>query len=125
MMKHRKHERIHPQQNIEIFDFHTDEAYGALADISAGGLMLVGSVELPVNRIYQLRLKLSEAVLGHQEIDLGVDTLWSRPNATEDRFWTGCCLICVSPEAEAVLRELVQEPPETGREQDPGEHPRS
>ncbi len=119
MTEHRRHERIRPQQQIDIFDLHTEEHYGVLADISAGGLLLIGPQALPTNRIYQLRLEFAEPILGPRRIELGVDTLWHRPNTDNTRFWTGCCLICIAPEAEAVLGELIQEQPETGRNLDP------
>lgn len=115
----RKHDRIQPQQQIEIFDLHTGHYYGQLADISAGGLMLISQIPIPINRIYQLRLAFSEPILGHSEICLGVDTLWTRPNASADHFWTGCCLICAAPEAEAVLLELTQKQPDTDQVQEP------
>lgn len=109
MKELRKHDRIQPQQSIEVFDLHSGKRYGQLVDISAGGLMLVSAEPIAINRIYQLRLVLTDPILEIKELSLGVDSLWSRPNTNHDLFWTGCSLICASEEAEAVLFELTHE----------------
>lgn len=88
---------------IEVFDVFAECPLGRLVDISLGGLMLSSPGAIPLNQIFQTSIDLP----GGATLQVGVESLWSRPSADGAQVWTGFQLISVSDQDRAVLKRLI------------------
>ena len=106
----RKHPRHNLRDVVSVVDKASGQSVGTVANLSLEGLMLVNSKPLNPDCIYQLRLNIDGAALGAaQEIELGVDCLWSSPAASVPAaaYWSGCQIIDVSEKDFAVITKLI------------------
>ncbi|MDX2349327.1 MAG: PilZ domain-containing protein [Porticoccus sp.] len=93
---------------VEVVNQITGVTLGVLVDIHLEGFMLMGSEQLKSEHLYQIKLRVDGLDGSLDEgIELGIDCLWARAMAQEDRFWAGCRIIDVSPEAREKLAQLI------------------
>ncbi len=110
----RKHPRHNLHDVVRVIDKATGQSVGTVANLSLEGLMVVNSVPLHLDCIYQLSICVDGGVLGDaagetRELDLGVDCLWNSPAAsvTAAAYWSGCQIIDVADEDLAVIQQLI------------------
>ncbi|MBQ0713454.1 MAG: PilZ domain-containing protein [Porticoccus sp.] len=95
---------------VEVVNQITGVTLGVLVDIHLEGFMLMGSEQLKSEHLYQIKLRVDGLDGSLDEgIELGIDCLWARAMAQEDRFWAGCRIIDVSPDAREKLVQLISE----------------
>ena len=104
----RKLKRHTVDSTIDVYDTLREASVGRLVNIHSRGLMLMGSVRLEPDHLYQFDLHLPEAVNGRDKIHLGVDCLWVREADDSDKHWAGCQIIDKSGEADADIAALVE-----------------
>ena len=97
---------------IEVINQFTGVSLGILVDVHLEGLMLMGAEQLQPEHLYQIKLQSAEvasdrAGVDFGELELGVECLWTRAMAQEDRFWAGCRIIDISPDARLNLEQLI------------------
>lgn len=95
---------------VEVVNQITGVTLGVLVDVHLEGFMLMGSEQLKPEHLYQIKLRAVDLNGNLEEsIELGVDCLWTRAMAQGDRFWAGCRIIDVSPDAREKLAQLISE----------------
>lgn len=94
---------------VEVVNQITGVTLGVLVDIHLEGFMLMGPEQLKSEYLYQIKLRVDGPDGSPECIELGVDCLWTRAMAQEGRFWAGCRIIDVSPEAREKLAQLISE----------------
>ena len=82
---------------------------GALVNITTEGLMLMSDTAINSNRIYPVSLILPDAISGHNQVDLGVDCLWSRSEEEYQRYWAGFQIIDASRSALDRIESLIRD----------------
>lgn len=93
---------------VEVVNQITGVTLGVLVDVHLEGFMLMGSEQLKPEHLYQIKLRVDGPDGNHGGgIELGVDCLWTRAMAQGDRFWAGCRIIGVSPDAREKLAQLI------------------
>jgi c-di-GMP-binding flagellar brake protein YcgR len=100
----RRHERYQVTDVIQVFDVFAECPLGRLVDISLGGMLLSSEDAIPLNQIFQTAIVLP----GSTTLELGVESLWSRPSSDGGQVWTGFQLISVSEQDRAVLERLIE-----------------
>lgn len=110
----RKHPRHNLRDVVRVIDKATGQSVGTVANLSLEGLMVVNSVPLNLDCIYQLQLCVDDSVLGGtagevRELHLGVDCLWNSPTASvaAAAYWSGCQIIDMADEDLAVIQRLI------------------
>ena len=104
----RKKRRRTLKKVVTINSRDSGEELGRLVNLTNDGLMLVSNSSLPNDTLYQVDLKLAEAMNGIDTIPLGKDCLWTSPtNADAEMYWSGCHIIDISDDMAAVLSELI------------------
>lgn len=84
---------------IHVSDAMTGELIGKLANIGAGGVLLMARMPLLEDTLYQLRFALPRADGGHEAIELGVQVLWSEAGGSAGQYWSGMRFIGLGGEA--------------------------
>jgi hypothetical protein len=93
----------------EVIDAISGRRMGQLGNLSASGMLLIGS-EAPRNEaIYQLRLPLPG--LGETTaIEVGVQEQWHEQAATPGQFWAGYRIIAIGDQESAQLQRWLDMP---------------
>ena len=96
--------RIRIDQDVELIDVNAGQPLGKLINISAGGFMLLASVEIPTNQLFQLRLQLQN---GEDFAEFGAECLWAQETSDVGHFWVGFQIIDISEQDTAQINSLI------------------
>jgi len=99
--------RKRPNESIAIFDVNAGHSLGHLANISMGGLMLVGSISTAPGSLFQLQMPLSTPIYGADTIEFGVESLWCLRAKDTCSYWTGFQIIDISDSASNTIAALI------------------
>ncbi|MCR6685516.1 PilZ domain-containing protein [Pseudoxanthomonas sp.] len=93
-------------ESVPVVDMMTDEVIGHLGNLSETGMLLLASVPLHEDALYQLRFPLG----GRQgtSIMVGVHLLWSGAANTPGQAWCGFRFLTISDEQRGHVREWVK-----------------
>ena len=108
MVEKRKLPRAKMHEALEVLDVHGEQPLGRLVDISAEGLMVLSSSEVPLQQIFQLEIPLPVPVAGCECLSLGVESLWCRESNNGEQYWAGFHVIDLSEEARDCINQLTQ-----------------
>lgn len=81
----RRAPRRQPTDLLPVIDTLSEVQIGRVGNVSETGMLLLASVPLHDDALYQLRFSLPERVGRATEIDVGVHLLWSKPHTPPDR----------------------------------------
>ncbi|WP_395792601.1 PilZ domain-containing protein [Aquimonas sp.] len=110
MNEARRAKRKQAREAIEVFDSMTELSVGRIGNISETGMMLMASMPLVEDALYQLRFTLGGQGLRTRTLEVGVHQLWSEPSHVPGQFWSGFRLIDIGPEDAAHLHAWVEIP---------------
>jgi len=99
--------RKRPNESISILDANTEYTLGQLANISMGGLMLVGSISTAPGSLFQLKMPLSTPIHGIDTIEFGAESLWCLRAKETSSYWTGLQIIDISDSASDSIATLI------------------
>jgi hypothetical protein len=106
-MAHKRSARKHLLFYLEVYNQHSGELVGHLGDISNTGLMLVGEQALPLNKIFDLNIRLPDLEeFVESGLEVRVETRWTHPDTNPDFHCTGCLLLDIAPEDENVIEQI-------------------
>jgi hypothetical protein len=108
MEDRRQHSRQSTELQLEVFELHTGQRLGRVADLSADGFMLFGDKPHRADSLVECRLVSEQVIDGVGEIQLGADCLWSRPGADGHHCWAGFHIIDLEPDQAAALEVLLK-----------------
>lgn len=89
----------------EVIDAMTEEPIGHIGNLSVGGMLLIASVPLAEDALYQLRFDLPDSD-GHG-VELGAHVLWLDGASAPGQSWAGLRFLGLAPQATRSLREWV------------------
>jgi len=97
---------------VPVTDQMAERVVGRLGNVSESGMLMLASVPLREDALYQLQFTLPLADGGQAPIDVGVHLLWSEPAHVPGQFWSGFRFITLSRDHRDTLRDWVaQETP--------------
>ena len=92
----------------EVIDAISGRRMGQLGNLSASGMLLIGS-EAPRNEaIYQLRLPLPGLGATPPMIEVGVQEQWHEEAATPGQIWAGYRIISIGENETAQLQRWLE-----------------
>lgn len=89
----------------EVVDVMTEETIGHLGNLSVGGMLLIASVPLVEDALYQLRFNLPDS--DGQGVEVGAHVLWRDDASAPGQSWAGLRFLGLAPQATRSLREWV------------------
>ena len=105
----RNESRVTVDAKVTVIDLDSGKHIGNLLNISAGGLMLLSTNPIDPDRLYQLEIQFNVAINGFSTIQLGADSLWSKPSEDNTQFWTGFQIIDISEDNQQAITQLINE----------------
>jgi len=95
---------------VPVLDMMEDAVVGRLGNLSESGMLLLASVPLHEDALYQLRFALPQ--LGREaQIDVGVHLLWSERAQALGQAWAGFRFLTISPAHRELLRQWINAGP--------------
>ncbi len=107
MQNKRASTRKRPNESIAVCDINTGQTLGYLANISLGGLMLVGQISTAPGTLFQLQMPLPTPINGATHIEFGVESLWCQRVRETCSYWTGFQIIDISDSASETIEILI------------------
>lgn len=90
---------------VMAFDTVAEQPFGTLCNLSASGLLLIGSRAPRSEGIYQVRLPLPDA---SGSIELGLQEQWHEPAASSGQYWAGYRIIAISSDHGELLEHWLR-----------------
>lgn len=92
---------------LKIFEQDSDELLGRLGDITEKGFLLISDKGLPVEKEFDLRMKLPDTFPDEDEIEFTAESVWSQKDVNPDFYATGFKITGISAEAKQTISELI------------------
>ena len=108
--EYRRARRKRAQETIEVTDTMTDQVVGRIGNISETGMMMLATIHLPDDALFQFRFALPDGSARGRAIEIGSHQLWSDAANVPGQFWAGFRFIDMSPEDAAHLRAWIEQP---------------
>lgn len=89
----------------EVIDVMTDQPVGHLGNLSVGGMLLIASVPMAEDALYQLRFNLPDS--SGPGIEVGAHVLWRDDASAPGQSWIGLRFLGLAPQATRSLREWI------------------
>lgn len=110
--EYRRAKRRRALETIEVVDTMTEQVVGRIGNISESGMMMLATVHLMDDALFQFRFNLPEG-MGRgrgRSVEVGSHQLWSDAANVPGQFWAGFRFIEISPEDAAHLRAWIEQP---------------
>jgi hypothetical protein len=91
----------------EVVDTISGISMGHLGNLSATGMLLIGTRAPVSEALYQLRLPLAGLAQPAPEIEVGVQEQWHENAGTPGQIWSGFRIIAITPEASHLLERWL------------------
>jgi len=98
---------------IDVVDTMTEQSVGNLFNLSVGGMLLIASVDLLDDALYQFRFALPDN--DGAPIEAGAHVLWRDAASAPGQFWVGLRFLGLAPDATRRLREWIEADEEEDR----------
>ncbi|MFA1287034.1 PilZ domain-containing protein [Xanthomonas axonopodis pv. nakataecorchori] len=105
----RRAPRRQPTDLLPVIDTLSEAQIGRVGNVSETGMLLLASVPLHDDALYQLRFSLPERVGRATEIDVGVHLLWSEAAHAPGQAWAGFRFLTMSEPHRQRLRAWIAE----------------
>jgi len=92
---------------VTVTDQMKQQVIGRLGNVSESGMLLLASVPLRDDALYQLRFALPMADGAQATIDVGVHLLWVEPAHAPGQAWAGFRFITLHRDHRQLLRDWV------------------
>ena len=96
---------------IDVIDTMTGNTMGQLGNLSVGGMLLIASVPLVEDALYQCRFELPDS--GEESLDVGAHVLWIDEASAPGQSWAGVRFLGVDPDTTRRLRAWCQADPQS------------
>ncbi|HSM10398.1 MAG TPA: PilZ domain-containing protein [Lysobacter sp.] len=95
---------------VEVVDAMTDMVVGHLGNLSENGMLLVATMPLVDDALYQLRFNLCSSRDRARAIEVGAHLLWQEGDRSQGHNWVGLRFITVLDHQLQQLREWLDAP---------------
>lgn len=92
---------------FSVYDKPTQTHLGRIANLSKGGLMLVGPAPIQPGVTHLLEIRYTGNDGRTARISVTADSVWCQPSGRDDQYGVGFTFTRVSPEGEAALGRLM------------------
>ena len=106
MTNRRRGDRIQLTAYLQVYDLDSRQLLGQAIDLSLGGMRLLSSKPVELDRQCHLRIELPEVTAGRENIFVEAQTLWSRPGTNPEYYESGFRLVDLYDHAADVIQEL-------------------
>ena len=106
----RRKRRRQATDKVEVVDAMTDVVVGHLGNLSENGMLLIATVPLADDALYQLRFNLCHSRDRARAIEVGAHLLWQEGDGTQGHTWIGLRFITVLEHQLQQLREWLDAP---------------
>ena len=106
----RRARRRKVDENVLVVDTMVDSVVGRLANVSETGMLLMASMPLVEDALYQFRFNLSDAQGRENAIEVGAHLLWQDATHASGQRWSGFRFITVPEEHMLQLRHWIDGP---------------
>jgi c-di-GMP-binding flagellar brake protein YcgR len=102
--------RLRLQQFLQVHDTDDQQMLGRLVDLSATGMMLIASRELPVGHAFAVEIRAPET-LEIPPLRLVAESVWCRNNPNNpSHFGVGFRFSNITADSVSLLEKLLQQP---------------
>jgi len=101
--------RKQPNESIAIIDINTEQTLGYLANISTGGLMLIGPISTTPGTLFQLQMPLPTPMHNANTLEFGAESLWCLQAKDTSNYWTGFQIIDISASTAESIETLISD----------------
>lgn len=91
---------------INVIDTMTGDTMGHLGNLSVGGMLLIASIPLAEDSLYQCRFVLPDS--GEDSIEVGAHILWLDKASAPGQFWAGVRFLGLDSDTTRRLRIWCQ-----------------
>lgn len=106
--EHRRSPRRKVAETVRVADVMTEEIVGRVGNLSEGGMLLIASVPLSEDALYQFRFRLPGD--GATDIEAGMHLLWLDRASSPGQSWAGFRFISMSDAHRDALHAWVEAP---------------
>lgn len=93
---------------VPVFDQMTEAPIGRLGNVSESGMLLLASVPVTDDALYQLRFPVPDRNGREVLIDVGAHLLWSEQAHAPGQSWAGFRFLTVGNEHRELLRHWIE-----------------
>lgn len=97
-------------ETIQVVDTMTDTVVGRLGNLSETGMLVITSMPLVDEALYQLRFMLHDGADAAVQIEVGVHLLWQDTASASGQTWTGFRFITLLDSQMLQLRQWLDTP---------------
>lgn len=108
MKEFRRSRRRQVAGTIHVVDSMTEQVIGQIGNVSESGMLVMASVPLTVDALYQLRFDLDTG--GARGFEVGAHLLWKDQASAPGQAWVGFRFIAVSDPQRMKLRDWIDAP---------------
>ncbi len=106
--EHRRSPRRKVDETVLVSDTMTEEVVGRVGNLSEGGMLLMASVPLNEDALYQFRFRLPGG--DGADIEAGAHLLWTDRASSPGQFWAGFRFIAMTDRHRDALHAWVEAP---------------
>ncbi|WP_147652596.1 PilZ domain-containing protein [Vulcaniibacterium gelatinicum] len=106
----RRARRRKVSDTVLVVDTMTDSVVGRLGNLSETGMLLMASMPLVDDALYQFRFNLTDARGRETTFEVGAHLLWQDSASASGQSWTGFRFITVPDEQMQQLRHWIEAP---------------
>ena len=93
---------------VPVFDQMTEAPIGHLGNVSESGMLLLASVPVVEDALYQLRFPVPDRNGHETHIDVGAHLLWSEQAHAPGQAWAGLRFLTLDRQHREVLRHWIE-----------------
>lgn len=106
----RRAPRKHANSPMPIVDGMSDRVLGQLVNLSATGLMLLGSHAPRSGAVHQVTFLLPGIQHAEYRVEIGIQEQWHEPAAVAGQFWSGYRIVAASDDDVRAIDEWIGPP---------------
>jgi len=93
---------------VSVVDVIRDQPLGHLGNLSASGLLLIGTQAPRRDAVYQVRLALPGPDGRASTVEVGIQAQWQEPAARPGQVWAGYRIIAIGSDDAARLEDWLR-----------------
>lgn len=110
MKEFRRSRRRQVADTVHVVDCMTDAVIGHIGNVSESGMLVIASVPLVIDALYQLRFSLPGDGAGRIPFEAGAQLLWKEQASAPGQSWAGFRFITMSEKHMEQLRRWIDAP---------------
>lgn len=106
--ENRRNKRRAVESVVPVMNTMTETAMGRIGNLSIDGLMLILSVPVREDALYQVSFPFPpDSAVPERTIEIGIHEQWSEPANVPGQYWAGFRIIDIAPADRAALKAWI------------------